>query len=383
MLNPQTLTRLFKAYRQSNLQGRYINNAHILPLLNSCNNGQVTIKQVGSSVYNKPIYTMTVGHGDKRILMWSQMHGNESTTTKAVFDLLFALTAQGEQEMDAILKQCTITIIPILNPDGAEVYTRFNANAVDLNRDAQLLSQPESIVLSNVFKSIKPHFCFNLHGQRTIFSAGAANKSATVSFLSPAADASRSLTMARKKAMEVIVAMNAVLQQQIPNQVGRYDDGFNLDCVGDTFQQAGVPTILFEAGHFPDDYQREATRCYIFQALVTALGYISKTAVSGGNFKPYFDIPENKKLFFDLLIRQADYQGELVDVAIQYEEVLKDEEIQFKPILKHVGDLSSHYGHREVGANKKTLKIKKNDKNEVFEIVIVKKTGGFSPINLM
>ena len=70
--------------------------------------------------------------------MWSQMHGNESTTTKALFDVFNTLISNNPI-IKHILNACTLYIIPILNPDGAEAYTRVNANAVDLNRDAQEL----------------------------------------------------------------------------------------------------------------------------------------------------------------------------------------------------------------------------------------------------
>jgi hypothetical protein len=39
-----------------------------------------------------------------------------------------------------------------------------------------------------------------------------------------------------------------VLQRYIPGQIGRFDDSFNL--VLEYFQAMGVPTLLFEAGHF-------------------------------------------------------------------------------------------------------------------------------------
>jgi murein tripeptide amidase MpaA len=50
----------------------------------------------------------------------------------------------------------------MLNPDGADMYTRLNANEVDLNRDSQNLTQPESAARNDLFQ---PH-CFNLHDQR-------------------------------------------------------------------------------------------------------------------------------------------------------------------------------------------------------------------------
>jgi murein tripeptide amidase MpaA len=46
----------------------------------------------------------------------------------------------------------------MLNPDGAKSYTRVNANEVDLNRDSQNLTQPESRVLRTAFDLFQPDF---------------------------------------------------------------------------------------------------------------------------------------------------------------------------------------------------------------------------------
>ena len=40
--------------------------------------------QLGSSENNVPIYSLKIGTGKKKILLWSQMHGNESTGTKSI-----------------------------------------------------------------------------------------------------------------------------------------------------------------------------------------------------------------------------------------------------------------------------------------------------------
>ncbi len=215
------------------------------------------------------------------------MHGNESTTTKALFDLINTLLNERDPIIKTILSRCTLYIIPILNPDGAEAYTRLNANNVDLNRDAQQLSQPESLILKSAFEQFKPNYCFNLHGQRTIFSAGNTNIPATVSFLAPAQDKTCKITDTRKIAMELIASMNNALQEQIPDQVGVYDDSFNNNCVGDTFQSLDIPTILFEAGHYKNDYLREKTREFIYQSLFTALSYMSSGEVSGSKYEQY------------------------------------------------------------------------------------------------
>ena len=360
----------FNSYMEKQLSHRYIHNDFIIPLLKNLPKNFL-ISEIGLSVNQEPIYSITIGHGKKRILLWSQMHGNESTTTKALFDVLNAFK-QEDAICNSILEACTIKIIPILNPDGARAYTRLNANGVDLNRDAQELTQPESIALKTCFETFKPDFCFNLHGQRTIFSAGSTNKTATISFLAPAQDTACSITPNRKIAMELITVLNDNLQKQIPNQVGIYDDAFNINCVGDMFQSHNVPTILFEAGHYPNDYAREETRFYIYQSLMLALQIITDKTLTGSGFKAYLSIPQNEKLFYDIIIRNAlvkiDSKEETVDIGVQYLEKLNNNQIEFVPIIEKIKILEGFFGHKEYNANnQKVLAMNKSDLNEDSE----------------
>ena len=337
---------LFVKHKETRLFHRYIANKHILPLLLNFKK-LIDLETIGSSVLGEPIYGLKIGNGNKRVLMWSQMHGNESTTTKALFDLLNTLL---DNELKHILEACTLYIIPILNPDGANAYTRVNANEVDLNRDAQNLSQPESKVLRGVFNAFKPHFCYNLHGQRTIFSAGKTNKLATVSFLAPAQDEICTITPTRKVAMEVIGVMSEALHEVIPNQIGVYDDAFNINCVGDSFQCKNVPTILFEAGHYHDDYERESVRALIYISYVSSLDYISKTDVDGSLYETYFKIPENGKCFLDVIIRNAEFNDDLLDIGIQYQERLIGNKVEFMPKVVKIEKLKENFGHIEIDA---------------------------------
>jgi len=356
-----TLERFFQEDMEVDLNHRYITNNHIEILLKKLPN-EFETSTVGFSVNRLPIYSVKVGYGKLKILIWSQMHGNESTTTKALFDLFNSLASN---RINSILKKCTLYVIPILNPDGADVYKRENANGIDLNRDAQELSQPESQVLRELFDSIQPNYCFNLHGQRTIFSTGETNKPATLSFLSPAQDENCSITKNRKIAMTIIVKMINLLHNVIPNQIGIYNDAFNLNCVGDTFQSLGVPTILFEAGHYKNDYPREKVRKLMYMALLTALRFIATKDIKGEEYNDYSNIPMNKKLFFDIIIRNAllEKNGNPVDIAIQYDEILNNKKIHFIPTIRSIGNLDKFFGHKEinvksamvVGENKQKL----------------------------
>ncbi len=333
-------------FKECTMHGRYITNKDIVTYL--ANNGKdLCYESIGYSVNHQKIYAITIGTGKHKLLLWSQMHGNESTTTKAVFDLLNYLQTATKEAQD-ILANCTLKIIPILNPDGAEAYTRKNANKVDLNRDAQELSQPESLVLRSIFKSFKPDYCFNLHDQRTIFSAGKRPKPATVSFLAPAHDHERSISKTRALSMQLIVAMKHALQKVLPDQIGRYDDSFNANCVGDAFQIMNTPTILFEAGHYPNDYEREQTRMYIFLALTTAMHCISKDNLNRYSEKEYNLIPENEKLYFDVIIKNIENVNPSLrgSMALLFTEVLNNNTIEFEPKIEKIGDLEGFFAHK-------------------------------------
>ena len=337
----------YENIKEDTLNGRYIHHNHLVPLLKKLPSS-IKIEKVGTSVKGQPIEKITLGQGPVKVLMWSQMHGNESTTTKAVFDLINALTSRYGNAGE-LLNSLSLAIIPMLNPDGAVAYTRVNANGIDLNRDAQDRTQPESKVLRSVYESFSPHFCFNLHDQRTIFSAGSVPKPATLSFLSPAADAIRTVTENRLKGMNLIAAISDGLQQLIPGQIGRYDDAFNANCVGDTFQMLGTPTVLFEAGHFQNDYKREKTRKYVFMALWKALETVAFDPLNTNREKAYTAIPENKKCFFDILVLNAHLLNNKLDVGnavgILYKEKLLKDSIHLQPFIDKKGILNGYFGH--------------------------------------
>ena len=355
----QQINSLYSLLKTPELFGRYITNSHIEKCLEKFPKSLISV--IGYSEEKRPIYSLKFGNGPSKILLWSQMHGNESTTTKALFDC-FNLFETNNEIPNQILEACTLVVIPILNPDGAERYMRLNANAIDLNRDAQDLSQSESRVLKGMFDSFKPDYCFNLHGQRTIFGAGSSGVSATLSFLSPSQDEKRSITSNRKSAMALITSINELLQSEVPCGIGRYDDGFNLNCVGDTFQNYGVPTLLYEAGHYPEDYKREEVRRLIFIAIIKGLSEISN-GIDDTRYENYFEIPENTKSFYDIIIRNAkisDNNDKLFDVAIQYKEVLKTKKIELVPFVEKISKLDDFFGHKEIDVKGAFLRNSEN-----------------------
>lgn len=346
------LEQLFSQYKEESIRGRYITLDSIEPLLQKLNtNNQLSI--IGKSVLGKSIYSYEIGAGKTRIFLWSQMHGNESTTTKALFDFLNVLHS-GSELAQKLLNTFTFCSIPMLNPDGATLYTRENANKVDLNRDSQDLTQPESKLLRETFETFKPDYCFNLHDQRTIFGVSDTGKPATLSFLAPSYNEEREINESRLKAINLIASINEGLQEYLPNQIGRFDDSFNINCIGDTFQYLGVPTLLFEAGHFANDYEREETRKYVFMALISSFTSLCENVIVSNGINKYLNIPQNKVVFYDFMYKniKINYDGiEIItNFASQYKEELIENRVCFNAYVSQIGDLENYFGHFEYDA---------------------------------
>ncbi|MEC4113809.1 M14 family metallopeptidase [Myroides pelagicus] len=344
-MNIDTIVNTWKC---NEVTGRYVTTEMISPVFNELGD-QFSVRLEGSSVLGKEIKSVCWGQGQVKILMWSQMHGNESTTTKAVMDLLKFLSSE-EEEVKQWFSYFTIKIVPILNPDGASAYTRINANQVDLNRDSIDLTQPESKVLRSLLEEFRPNYAFNLHDQRTIFGVGDTPEPATISFLSPAFNEQRDLSASREEAMRLIVAMYNELCVDIHGKIGRFDDSFNKNCIGDYCQTLDIPTILFEAGHYPEDYEREVTRKVVFKGLLTVISQLKSGAYRGLSVKDYFAILENKKNFVDIIFTNVEnaQTGEIYVLEVQYLEVLRDNKVEFEPMVVGVADRINKFAHLSI-----------------------------------
>jgi hypothetical protein len=319
---------------------------------------------IGYSELNSPIYALDFGFGKTKVLMWSQMHGNETTTTKSIFDLIsFTNLNQSNEFVNKILSLCHIRIIPMLNPDGATLYTRLNANGVDLNRDAVNRSQNETKAFFKNLEEFQPDYCFNLHGQRTIFGAGSAGSTATMSFLAPSLDKALTINETRKKAMYLINSANELLQNIIPHQVGRYDDTHNINCFGDFIQHKGIPTVLFEAGHFPNDYCRNETRKFVTLSLLKMLYMTCTKDEKEQTIEKYESIPMNHEIYCDLKIENVKNLNN-TSIDIQYQEVLRDGNISFIPFVKSL-DQTSLYAHQYINAHNSDVNINGSKKIDI------------------
>jgi len=145
-------------------------------------------------------------------------------------------------------------MIPMLNPDGAERFMRYDALGVDVNRDARRLATPEGRILKAVRDSLQADFGFNLHDQGTR-TAGPDGELVGIALLAPAADEERSWGLVRQRARGLSALIAATLGEVIPGRIARYDDAFTPRAFGDNMQRWGTSTVLIESGALPDDPQ--------------------------------------------------------------------------------------------------------------------------------
>jgi len=89
---------------------------------------------IGQSVQGRPITATTIGNGPLAVAFVGDTHGGPERET----DLLVQMAITYYREHPAeIPSAVTAYFIPTLNPDGLAAGTRFNADAVDLNRNWQ------------------------------------------------------------------------------------------------------------------------------------------------------------------------------------------------------------------------------------------------------
>ncbi|MDQ0781931.1 M14 family zinc carboxypeptidase [Chryseobacterium sp. W4I1] len=332
-----------------NFLNRYISPEKLFSYLQTNFSGY--IQEIGRSYLDKPIYQLSIGTGSINVLAWSQMHGNESNATHAILDLLETLDKAPEMK-DDLFGKITLDFIFMLNPDGSERWTRLNAADIDLNRDFHNEASKEIKYLKKAVASKKYDYALNLHEQRTIFTTDGIHP-ATLSFLAPSENIERTVTDNRKKCMAVIGKIYDHLKDLIPNQIGRYSDEFYPTSTGDNFIKAGMPTILFEGGHFIDDYTRKGTRKYYTIALYYALKAISELDSAVEGWEKYLEIPENQETHYDIIYRNVKLNTDhecILDVAVQYREIIEEgkDEISFVPYVMEVGDVKRKKGWLEI-----------------------------------
>jgi len=343
-------------FKETALKHRRFKHKDLVPLIQKL---PFEKQVVGQSFEGRDLYQIKLGNGPVKVLLWSQMHGDEPTATMALADIF--LFFQGKNDgfealRESILANTTLYFVPMLNPDGAERYQRRTATEIDMNRDALRFQTPEGALLKKLQDELKPEFSFNLHDKNTRYSAGRSNKQATVSFLATAYDFERSWNPTRTKAMQVICGMIDALQPFIPGHLGRWSDEHEPRAFGDNVSKWGSSLILIESGGYKDDTEKQFIRKLNFVAILTGLQAIAEKSYTHYTLSTYEALPNNERYLYDLLIRNAafDYKGKIVikDIGIDILEKNTKNATSFsiRSVIEEMGDLSTFWGIKEIDA---------------------------------
>lgn len=354
--------RLFQSYedfKETSIDKRRFKHRDLQPLIDSLKNTRgFEVTLLGESIQGRNISMISVGEGETNILLWSQMHGDEPTATAAIFDIINYL-----KKDKTPLDKVKVHFIPMLNPDGAETFTRRNAIGIDINRDALRLQSPESKILKSVRDSLEADFGFNLHDQSKYYNAKGTEKPATISYLAPAFNHEKDINQTRGNAMRIIAKMNSVIQRYARGQVGRYSDEFEPRAFGDNMQKWGTSTMLIESGGHYEDAEKQFIRKLNYVSILTAIESISKENYSSTTLDQYLSIPKNDRKLYDLKIENLTFSylglNFTIDLGINHTEIENSDHSEFYCLgkISDIGDLSTHYGYDTVNADGYTFKV--------------------------
>jgi hypothetical protein len=310
-------------------------------------------ESLGTSAEGRPLRHVAWGRGDTPVLLWSQMHGDESTASMALVDLFRFLGEHPRHPLVQRLRaETTLHFLPVMNPDGAARFQRRNAQGIDINRDARALASPEGRALHALRERVKPEFGFNLHDQQVGYRAGDSDNGTAIALLAPAYNEAREINPTRSRAIEVAVAIRAVLEPYIGGHIAKWDDTFNPRAFGDLTAQAGVSTILIESGGMRDDPQKQRLRKLNFLALVGALDAIATGTHAGLPRARYEELPENGEVWPDLRISGGTLAlpGQppaRVDLLVDFEHPL----LERGGRIEDIGDMGNTKARRGIDAS--------------------------------
>ena len=305
-LSPQALARLWDAEHVSPPISPLVDHAEVKRRIQALTPDHMRVREIGRSLEDREIWSVTFGTGPDVVLMWSQMHGDEPTATSALFDLYdYIRRHRSEPHIARLLSRLTVHTVPMLNPDGAERFQRRNVQGLDINRDALLLQSPEGQLLKRLRDELNPIVGFNLHNQSWNTTAGRPPRPASISLLSVAFDDARSVNEGRLLTKRLGAVVRDSLELLAPGQIGKYDDEFEVRAFGDNITKWGTPVLLIETGPWPDLNPDPALVRLNFVALVRALTSLADGSVHKADPARYDSLPENESRGFFYLIRNV------------------------------------------------------------------------------
>ena len=376
----------YSTYQLAEITSRCFTQAEMMGWLEPLRRSNVfEVEPIGQSAEGRTISLLSIGSGDTKVLMWSQMHGDESTATMAILDMLSFFTAEGSRDPVArtITERLTLLMIPMLNPDGAERHQRRTAQLIDMNRDALTLRTPEARILKDARDKYRPAVGFNLHDQDPRTTVGTTKQVSAIALLAPPFDQAGSSNAVRADAVKLASTFATIMREFIPGNVTRYDDTFEPRAFGDNVQKWGTSTVLVESGGWPGDPEKMFLRKLNYVGLLTTLWALATGEHRRADTRVYEDLPLNTKYIYDLIFRNALLKANdcapavTVDIGINIDEETDPKTGVRKSIgtVVDIGDLSLFISFEEIemgGADAGDLIRQVDQRLSIEEIKLLK-----------
>jgi murein tripeptide amidase MpaA len=260
----------------------------------------LSLEVFGQSVKGRDLYLAKFGNNEDNptVLYLTQQHGNETLTTEGALQFIKQLTSNSK-EVNELLENVNILVVPRLNVDGAEgdvdfslddyvagTHTRYNANGVDLNRDHVDRNQPETKALhENVLQEYMPDYMIDLHHQGAETTLGDTDELVSGSILYPT----------NEEVDPEVVEKSKQLGAVLYNTVESRGFGTLSKYIGGSAQtisrnglaaEYGIATLLFEmrgmADHYREDYVLgQKSNGYLIKQAVISLEATAKAIADG------------------------------------------------------------------------------------------------------
>lgn len=355
---PEDFAKAWDEYHISDKPASNVRHSDLQDYLSKLKEIGLKVDEVGLSYGGREIYQVEWGKGPFKVFLWSQMHGDEPTATSGLIDM-FAFLEKNREKVDwvrELYEKLTIRAVPMLNPDGADVFQRRNFQWLDINRDARNLKTPEGQLLKKLVEDFVPDIGFNLHNQQELTTAGSSFEQATISLLAVNGRPDLSTYPGFERNERICSVIVEALNRFIPGHIAQYSDAYNGAAFGDNISAWGSPVILIETGGYFGKDEAFLIRLN-FIAFLTALRSMVDGSMQTADASVYESLPPNTSgRIFNLIIRNAeivipgkDPKPYKTDIGINRKRRRK----QFiAPVfVNYVGNLSGRRGLEEIDAS--------------------------------
>lgn len=346
------LGELHEAYRVAAFESRKFTHEQLWQVLGHIADEarDLSRDEIGSSAEGRPLYAVRFGRGPVPVLLWSQMHGDESTHTMGLADLLAYFARESDEQRVRLLHdRLTVVAIPMLNPDGAERFRRLNAQGIDVNRDARSCLSPEMRALRGVHEQLRPAFALNLHDQDPRKRVGESDRLTALALLANPFDESLGDNDVRIRAKRLGGVIARAVRPLIGGHVSRFPEEFNPQGSGELMAAAGTSSLLLECGGWKDDPEKQFLRKVSFVALLSALQAIADESYADVPLNEYDSLAEDDTSVVDVILRGGTVvvpglEPYRADVGIEFPVPFQREDGE----IASIGDLGGYTASEDV-----------------------------------